>query len=538
MNVRILLPGMFLFAAVASAQNPTRIELVPWATGLLHVTDIAHCGDERLFAVRQDGYISIVTDSMVVLPTPFLDIHDSVLYSGEQGMLGLAFDPDYATNGWFYVNYISATGGTHSRISRFTVTADPNVADPASEQIIYSVQQPYVNHKGGDLDFGPDGFLYVPFGDGGGWGDPEGHAQNLSDPLGDIIRIDVSGGGSGYVVPPSNPYVNAGPDTLPEIWASGLRNPFRFGFDRLTGDLWIGDVGQSAWEEIDHWPAGDNSGPNFGWHCYEGQAPFNTDSCDAIGAYVAPVTVHVNDGNLGQWCAIIGGRVYRGAQWPHLFGRYLYTDYCLGDFWSLKAIAPGQWFDEAVLDTTYGWNCIAENVHGELFTGHLDQGVICKIIDHCPMEPPVITYDGTLISTPANGYQWYLDGLPIPDAVQESHVPQANGVYHVVADYGEGCTLASDTLVLLNMGISNLEAADIAITPDPVDDHVAVSWNGGATVKEIRITDLQGRIVLQHAVRTGTRAELNTSQLATGVHFMQLRSADRSLITRRFVVMH
>src|SRR5436190_6449072 len=148
MNVRIFFSGALFCVAVASAQNPTRIRLVPWATDLPHITDIAHCGDDRLFAVRQDGYISIVMDSMSVLPAPFLDIHDSVLYQGEQGLLGLAFDPDYAINGYFYVNYVCPTGGTHSRISRFSVTNDPNVADPASEEILYTVAQPYVNHKG------------------------------------------------------------------------------------------------------------------------------------------------------------------------------------------------------------------------------------------------------------------------------------------------------------------------------------------------------------------------------------------------------
>ena len=203
---------------------------------------------------------------------PFLDIHTRVNSGGEQGLLGLAFDPNYAESGFFYVYYIFGGGNGSSRISRFSVTANPDSAAEASEQVIYSWPQPYSNHNGGDIHFGPDGYLYIGLGDGGSGGDPEGYAQNMSDPLGDMIRIDVSDPDTTYTIPPTNPFAGLVGDTLPEIWASGLRNPFRWGFDALTGDLWIGDVGQNAFEEVDFWPAGAlyNSHPNFGWNCYEG----------------------------------------------------------------------------------------------------------------------------------------------------------------------------------------------------------------------------------------------------------------------------
>jgi glucose/arabinose dehydrogenase len=232
------------------AQNPVQLKLNTWATGLTKPVDIAHCGDSRLFVVRQAGVIRIVTDSNTVLPTPFLNIQNVVNdVNNEQGLLGLAFDPDYANNGFFYVHYTGGSGNGNSVVSRFTVSADSNIADAGSEVVLYTWPQPFSNHNGGDLDFGPDGNLYIALGDGGSGGDPLGNAQDLTDPLGDILRIHPEPD-STYSIPLDNPWVNAGGDTLPEIWASGLRNPFRFGFDRLTGDIWIGDVGQNAWEEM------------------------------------------------------------------------------------------------------------------------------------------------------------------------------------------------------------------------------------------------------------------------------------------------
>jgi len=190
------------------------------------------------------------------------------------------------------------------------------------------------------------------------------------------------------------------------------------------------------------------------------------------------------------------------------------------------------------MDTTYGWSCIAENMQGELFTGHLDQGTICKIVDRCPMEPPVITYNGILISSPAGGYQWYLDSLPIPDAIGETHLPLVNGSYHVVADFGGGCVLSSDTLLVVDVGMAEGGASLFTLGPDPATDHISISWNSGARVQEIRIIDAHGRMVLTRSVRTGTRVELPTAQLAAGVHLVQLLSAGGVLATRRVLIVH
>ncbi len=391
-------------ATAVLAQTPVTINLEPFASGLQGIVDIAHAGDERLFAVLQPGSIRIVNPDGTVLPTPFLDITDSVNSGGEQGLLGLAFDPNYAENGFFYVNYIYGANAGNTRISRFQVSSDPNVADSLSDQVIWTWPQPYSNHNGGDLDFGPDGLLYIPLGDGGGGGDGDNNAQTLSNPLGDIVRIDVSDPDTTYTIPLTNPWVGVSGDTLPEIWASGLRNPFRFGFDALTGDLWLGDVGQNAYEEVDFWPAGDNSGPNFGWRCYEGDTPYNTEGCLTASEYVVPVAVHPQ--NQQNWCSVMGGRVYRGSVSQRLYGRYIYTDYCGGQFYSLHPDGQGGWVRQEVRPNGQsGYTCVAENSALELFVG--GNGAIQRIVDPCPMDAPVVTQEGDLFaSSEIDANQW------------------------------------------------------------------------------------------------------------------------------------
>jgi hypothetical protein len=285
--------------------------------------------------------------------------------------------------------------------------------------------------------------LYIGFGDGGSGGDPQNHAQNPTDPLGNMLRIDVSDPDTTYTIPSDNPFATAA-DTMPEIWASGLRNPYRFGFDRLTGDLWIGDVGQNAWEEIDFWPAGDNSGPNFGWRCYEGLVGYNTSGCLPHSFFVDPVVVHENLGIGGSWCSAIGGRVYRGVLWPHLYGLYVYTDYCGAEFRSLKPDGLGGFIDAQLCTTAQnGYSVIAENVAGELFTGNNDNDRIYKIVDKCPMDPPDITQSGnTLYSSPATSYTWYHDGIAVPGGTADSLAATLNGNYWVVANMGNGCPAA------------------------------------------------------------------------------------------------
>ena len=281
----------------------------------------APAGDERLFIVEQGGAIRIVADG-ALLPAPFLDFRSRVSSTGERGLLGLAFAPDYDTSGLFYVDYTDVDGDTV--IARLRVGPDPNVADPAGEEILLHIDQPFSNHNGGTLAFGPDGYLYIGMGDGGSGGDPGNRAQNDATLLGKMLRIDVSGGpGTGYTIPADNPFAG-GVLPLPEIWAKGLRNPYRFSFDRLMGDLYIGDVGQSAREEIDVQPSGAPGGRNYGWRRMEGSACFNPSSNCNDGTLTLPVHEYGRDNGS---CSVTGGYVYRGPI-ETIFGHYFFADFC------------------------------------------------------------------------------------------------------------------------------------------------------------------------------------------------------------------
>jgi glucose/arabinose dehydrogenase len=310
---------------------PLTLETV--ATGLdfpLYLT--APSGDPRLFVVEKTGRIRIVKNG-TLLPTAFLDMSALVSGGGEQGLLGLAFDPAYATSGRFVVNYTNLDGDT--RISAFHVSSDPDVADASSETVLLPVAQPFANHNGGQVLFGPDGYLYAGLGDGGSGGDPNGNGQSLATLLGKVLRIDPNGG-TPYAVPSDNPFAaTAGPTTRGEIWSWGLRNPWRFSFDRLTHDLYIADVGQDNYEEVDVAPApAAGRGLNFGWNRMEGAHCYPPGgSCDQSG-----LTLPVVEYDHGQGCSITGGYVYRGAAIPALQGVYFYSDFCQGFVRSLRFV--------------------------------------------------------------------------------------------------------------------------------------------------------------------------------------------------------
>jgi glucose/arabinose dehydrogenase len=250
------------------------------------------------------------------------------------------------------------------------------VADPNSETIIFSVAQPYVNHNGGDLHFGPDGYLYIGMGDGGDTGDPQNRSQTMTVPFGKMLRINVNSG-SPYSIPSTNPFATS-PTAMHEIWANGFRNPWRFSFDRQTGDLWVGDVGQGLWEEIDRWPAGNNTGPNFGWRCYEGNATYNSTGCLPASNYVFPLNVQPHSAG---WCAIVGGYVYRGPNYSRLTGRYIYTDWCSGVFLSLQQNGATWLLDTLLESGVMGYAAMGEDLNGEIYVADQGAGGIYRITD-------------------------------------------------------------------------------------------------------------------------------------------------------------
>ena len=352
--------------------DTTANSLVPFAKGVNKPVCISNCGDSRLFITDQTGYIWIIDSAGHVNPQPFLDIHERVKYGGEQGLLGLAFNPQYASNRYFYVHYVGVGDSIH--ISRFNVSSvDPGHADPQSEFKLMTIFHPFTNHNGGDLQFGPDGFLYSGLGDGGSAGDPGNRAQNLSEYLGKLLRIDVNHGNP-YAIPPSNPFVN-NTHAHGEIWAYGLRNPWRFSFDRLTGDLWIADVGQDLIEEIDFQPAASKGGENYGWRCYEGDKPFNNTGCGPSSAYTFPIYTYTH----GEECSITGGYVYRGNASSPFYGYYFFTDYCSDRIWTLH-MAEGKWVSQLFGQFKgNNFSTFGEDNRGNLYIAGLTTNTIFKV---------------------------------------------------------------------------------------------------------------------------------------------------------------
>ncbi len=344
---------------VTTLPDPSTVRWTQVVGGLNSPVAMAHAGDGRLFIVEQPGVIRIF-EGGGLLADPFLDIRDRVVDSGnEQGLLGLAFHPDHAANGWFYVNYTGAGGATF--ISRFSLAGDPNRADPGSEKVILNFSQPFANHNGGDLAFGPDGTLYIATGDGGSAGDPQGNAQNLNTLLGKVLRIDVDGGDP-YAIPADNPFAGSG---RPEIWDYGLRNPWRIAFDSLTGDLYIADVGQGAWEEVNFEPAGSGGGFNYGWDFREGAHPFEGV---APGGLTDPVAEYSH--NFG--CSVSGGVVVRSPTLQAWDGVYLYGDFCSGLVLGMARDASAAWQTAVLFDTGLRITSFGADAAGEVYL--LDRG--------------------------------------------------------------------------------------------------------------------------------------------------------------------
>ncbi len=383
---KLIFISLFLNSLIVFAQPS--IDLVTYATGFTLPVDIVHAGDNRLFIVEQDGIIKIIDGTGNVLSNNFIDIRSIVSspadnlpgYDAELGLLGLAFHPDFQNNGYFYVNYTDNNQNTV--ISRFTAN-DPsaNIADPNSELIILTASQPHWNHNGGALKFGPDGYLYIGLGDGGSGGDPYGNGQNTLTFLGKILRIDVDNG-SPYSTPANNPFVGSGSGILDEIWAIGLRNPWKFSFDKSTGDLWIGDVGQNAWEEINFQDNTSAGGENYGWDCYEGFSNFSASSQPCNLNYIDPIHVYQNTGSSGD-CSVTGGYVYRGTNYPNMMGHYIFTDYCSGKFWTLYD-NNGNWDMTIQPNFTGYYSSFGEDVNGEIFTCRLYNGTIYRVVDTSP----------------------------------------------------------------------------------------------------------------------------------------------------------
>lgn len=368
---KILLYISFLLSLFGKAQN---IALQSFATGFNSPVEITNAGDSRLFIVQKGGLIRILNSNGTINTTPFLNLSSIISSNGERGLLGLAFHPNYSTNGFFFVNYTNTSGNTV--IARYSVSSgNPDIAN-STGTILMTITQPFSNHNGGTIKFGPDGYLYIGMGDGGSSGDPGNRAQNINDNLGKMLRIDVNSNVAPYYTSPAtNPYVGiAGND---EIWAIGLRNPWKFSFNRLNGDLWIADVGQNAFEEINKTQSPlPNTELNFGWRCYEGNATYNTSGCVAATSITFPVHQYAlySDGT----CSVTGGYVYTGATYPNFQNKYFFTDYCND---KIKMLNSAGVITTSTSFSGNNFTTFGEDINGELYIAGITSGTVYKIID-------------------------------------------------------------------------------------------------------------------------------------------------------------
>ncbi len=374
------------------AQSPVdwpQLKFTAVNTNASLTVQITHAGDGsgRIFLVQQSGAIRILSHG-TVLPTPFLNIASRVNYSGERGLLGLAFPANFQGKKYFYVYYTRQPDGAITLSRFFLLPGNPNTADPASEQVVLTIPHPVSNHNGGQIAFGPDGFLYMGTGDGGGGGDPDNNAQNPAVLLGKMLRIDTESSTNSYQIPGRNPYLT-NPAFRPEIWAFGLRNPWRFSFDRATGDLFIGDVGQNLWEEIDYQPSGSFGGQNYGWRVLEGTHDFNVPLGFDRGAVTLPVAEYSH--SVGS--SITGGFVFRGPGPKRMKGVYFYGDYVTGRIWGLKRVG-GTWTNQELADTPFGISCFGEDEAGYLYLSDYFGGTIYRVEDVRPVPYGDFNGDG------------------------------------------------------------------------------------------------------------------------------------------------
>ena len=401
--------GGAIYLPYVGTPRPPQIELVPFTAGFNNMTimDISHAGDERLFVANQEGKVWIVYPDGTIDPALFLDVSGVVQHERnfEQGLLGLAFHPDFPATPYFYIAY---TSPAHIQIVRGQIKAtDPNEADPQKYINLMSIKKPDGSggpspvHNAGDLAFGPDGYLYIPVGDGGPDpydpkgvpGDPNNNAQRRDTLLGSILRIDPDperglqqdcGVSEYYSIPMTNPWL--GDFGCDEIWAKGVRNPWRMAFDSLTGELYIADVGEWLREEVNVYPGGAPGGGNFGWHCWEGTVDYPAhygyddlvENCPAETQFTFPVYEY--DHTQGE-CSIIGGRVYRGTQFPTLYGRYFFGDWCSGRLWTM-AREGGQWQVESAGRPNIPFTTFGEDLHGELYGAGYNNGTLYKLVVH------------------------------------------------------------------------------------------------------------------------------------------------------------
>jgi glucose/arabinose dehydrogenase len=499
---KLLVAIMVVVATLKSYAQP-QIQLQSFATGFTLPLGVIHAGDERLFVLEKSGIIKVIQPNGTINSTPFLDISSIVKSTGssssELGLLGLAFHPDYKTNGYFYVNYTrkALTTKDTTIIARYRVSStDSNVANAASEKIVMIIPQPFSNHNGGCMHFGKDGYLYIGLGDGGGANDPQNNGQNKQSLLGKMLRIDVNNG-TPYGIPADNPFVNDA-NALDEIWAYGLRNPWRFSFDKITGDMWMGDVGQDAWEEINFQAANSIGGENYGWKCLEGNAVFST--CNGVTGLTNPVYVY-NHSNAGGY-SVTGGYVYRSAKHKGAWGYYFFADAVTQHLWATDSAFN----TSKVLNGTAGASNVSfgEDVYGNMYLVRHAGGNIQKLVETGSTQPKAyllnsqnsytVCEDESLMLEalfhPDLTYKWRKDGQEILGADAHTYLVTESGNYSVLVtdptisnSFADSTTEISVTIIesstaLLAQNNYTADIEDDAFSIDTVVSGGVFSGNG------------------------------------------------------------
>jgi hypothetical protein len=466
-TIRLILLGLILNPfSLFSQSDPTElsVDLNSYITGLSNTVDIQF-KDTIMYIVDQDGKISMA-DGNTLLTNDFLNITSIVQFSGERGLLGLAFDPDFEDNNTFYVNYVNNSGNTV--IAAYLAYEDSLAADASSASILLTIDQPYSNHNGGQIQFGNDGYLYIGMGDGGSGGDPEDRSQDSTEYLGKMLRIDVSY--DSYSIPADNPFVDD-PIILDEIWAFGVRNPWRFSFDMLTNDLWIADVGQYDYEEVNVQSASSTGGENYGWRCREGFHVFNNLNCGPASDYDEPIFEYNH--NSGS-CSITGGYVYRGTDSELLNGVYLGIDYCSGYLFGLSYYNSDDLISYDFDDQGFGFTTFGQNDAGEMYVAK--SSTIYEIVDPCHSQVPLLSFDNTTLSVEEGvNYYWFKNGIEIVSAAnQNTYIPIDNGTYYCVVENDFDCNIKSNEIVITTLSIDELNLAAIKVFPNPFEDHFRI----------------------------------------------------------------
>lgn len=441
---------------------------------------------DYMYVTQKNGIIRVVDPMGNTLSQPFLDISTLTINAGERGLLGFAFHPDYVNNGYFFVNY-TQTGTNSTILARYSRSgSNPFEADPASALVLSTIPQPFENHNGGDIKFGPDGMLYISSGDGGSGGDPGNNSQTITagNRLGKILRYDV-GDGSVFNIPPDNPFFGQ-PAFEQSIWAYGIRNAWKFNFG--SSGIWIADVGQNAREEINLQPAG-LAGVNYGWRCYEGNLPYNTSGCGPIGNYTFPVYDYEHA--LGR--SVTGGYQYAGIEYPLLSGYYVCADFITGRFFTVHN-EDGSWVGAPnEVHASNNWATFGQDSEGNMYVAGLSNGNIYKIVEFCSDYIPTAVFDEGELSIDFFGdaiesdvsVQWFLDGSPIPNANSAVYIPVVDGNYSVRVTHNiENCVIMSDEL-FVDVTILRLNIIDWDLFCDPSSVGFNLSWTRDNSLERI-----------------------------------------------------